>query len=160
MPTQAPTKPLPTRLHAIEILLVEDFEPDARLFSELLSNSSSAYRLSIIDDGEDALRFLKQAGVYASAPAPDLIFLDLNLPKKTGLEILEEIRAHPFLGPTPVVVLTSSQSEHDVDAAYRRGANLYLKKPGTLNELEEMIQALSRIWLEYGELPRTSTRQR
>lgn len=133
--------------------MVEDFAPDARLFSELLSNNGSAYRLSIIDDGEDALRFLKRIGVYATAPLPDLIFLDLNLPKKNGLEILQEIRAHPSLQPTPVVVLTSSQSETDVDAAYRSGANLYLKKPATLNQLEELMQALSRIWLEYGELP-------
>ena len=151
---------LPTRLHEVEILLVEDFAPDARLFSELLSNSGSAYRLSIVDDGEDALRFLERAGVYATAPTPDLIFLDLNLPKRTGLEILQEIRAHPSLRPTPVVVLTSSQSEKDVNAAYGSGANLYLTKPASLNQLEELIRALSRIWLEYGELPRAGANWR
>jgi len=144
-----------TKFQSIEILLIEDFAPDASLFSQLLSDNSSAYRLSIVDDGEEALRFLRRHGSYANAPRPDLIFLDLNLPKRTGLEILEEIRANPALRPTPVVILTSSENEKDVNAAYRSGANLYVKKPGTLNQLEELMQALSRIWLEYGELPRT-----
>jgi chemotaxis family two-component system response regulator Rcp1 len=144
-----------TRFHSIEILLIEDFAPDASLFSQLLSDNSSAFRLSIVDDGEEALRFLKKHNGYANAPRPDLIFLDLNLPKRTGLEILEEIRANPTLKPTPVVILTSSENERDVNAAYRSGANLYLKKPGTLDQLEELMQALSRIWLQYGELPST-----
>lgn len=144
-----------TRFHSIEILLIEDFAPDASLFSQLLSDNSSAFRLSIVDDGEDALRFLRRNDRYANAPRPDLIFLDLNLPKRTGLEILEEIRANPNLRPTPVVILTSSENERDVNAAYNCGANLYVKKPSTLDQLEELMQALSRIWLEYGELPRT-----
>lgn len=144
-----------TRFQRIEILLIEDFAPDASLFSQLLSDNSSAFRLSIVDDGEDALRFLRRNDRYANAPRPDLIFLDLNLPKRTGLEILEEIRANAALRPTPVVILTSSESEKDVNAAYRSGANLYVKKPSTLDQLEELMQALSRIWLEYGELPRT-----
>ncbi|HEX3684770.1 MAG TPA: response regulator [Bryobacteraceae bacterium] len=144
-----------TKFQSVEILLIEDFAPDASLFSQLLSDNSSAFRLSIVDDGEDALHFLRRNDSYADAPRPDLIFLDLNLPKRTGLEILEEIRANPTLRPTPVVILTSSENEKDVNAAYRSGANLYVKKPGTLDQLEELMQALSRIWLEYGELPRT-----
>ncbi|MBV9761805.1 MAG: response regulator [Acidobacteriaceae bacterium] len=145
-----------TRFKTIEILLIEDFAPDAGLFSQLLSDNTSAYRLSIVDDGEEALQFLRRNDGYANAPRPDLIFLDLNLPKRTGLEILEEIRANPALRPTPVVILTSSENEKDVNAAYSSGANLYVKKPGTLNQLEELMQALSRIWLEYGELPRAN----
>lgn len=144
-----------TRFHSIEILLVEDFAPDANLFSQLLSDTGSSFRLSIVDDGEEALRFLRRQDKYANAPRPDLIFLDLNLPKRTGLEILQEIRSNAALRPTPVVILTSSENERDVNAAYRSGANLYVKKPGTLSQLEELIQALSRIWLEYGHLPKT-----
>ena len=143
-----------TRSQSIEVLLVEDFAPDANLFSQLLSDNSSSYRLSIVDDGEEALRFLRRQDKYANAPRPDLIFLDLNLPKRTGLEILQEIRANAALRPTPVVILTSSENERDVNAAYRSGANLYVKKPGTLSQLEELMQALSRIWLQYGHLPR------
>lgn len=134
--------------------MVEDFAPDASLFSQLLSDHGSAYRLSIIEDGDEALRFLRKQDGYATAPRPDLIFLDLNLPKRTGFEILQEIRANPALRPTPVVILTSSENERDVNAAYRSGANLYVKKPGTLGQLEELVQALSRVWLEYGELPK------
>jgi len=144
-----------TRFQRIEILLIEDFAPDACLFSQLLSDNCSEYRLSIVDDGEDALGFLKRTGSFTNAPRPDLIFLDLNLPKRTGLEILAEIRANPALRPIPVVIFTSSQNERDVNAAYSSGANLYVKKPSSLEQLEQLMQALSRIWLEYGELPRT-----
>lgn len=143
-----------TRFQPIEILLIEDFAPDANLFCQLLSDHGSSYRLSLVDDGEEALRFLRRQDKYADAPRPDLIFLDLNLPRRTGLEILQEIRASNTLRPTPVVILTSSESEKDVNAAYRSGANLYVKKPGTLSQLEELVQALSRIWLEYGQLPK------
>lgn len=142
-----------TRLGSIEILLVEDFEPDARLFSQLLADSTSGYRLSVVRDGEQAVNFLQRRDGYSNAPHPNLIFLDLNLPKRTGLEILQDIRSHPVLQSTPVVVLTSSQNEKDVNAAYRFGANLYVKKPGTLDQFEALIQALSRLWLEFGELP-------
>lgn len=142
-----------TRLRSIEILLVEDFEPDARLFSQLLAGSSSGYRLSVVTDGEQAVNFLNRRHGYANAPYPNLIFLDLNLPKRTGLEILEDIRANPTLKNTPVVVLTSSQNEKDVNAAYRSGANLYISKPGTLDQFEALMEALSKLWLEFGELP-------
>ena len=145
-----------TQLRRIEILLVEDCEPDARLFSELLKDSSSGYRLSVVSDGEQAVDFLQRRNGYLHAPHPHLIVLDLNLPKRTGLEILQEIRSSPALQPTPVVILTSSHREKDVDAAYRWGANLYLKKPSTLEQFEALMQALSRLWLEFGELPRVN----
>jgi chemotaxis family two-component system response regulator Rcp1 len=135
--------------------LVEDCEPDARLFSELLADSSSGYRLSVVNDGEQAVDFLQRRNGYSNAPHPHLIFLDLNLPKRTGFEILQEIRSMPVLRPTPVVVLTSSQNENDVNAAYRGGANLYLRKPSTLEQFESLMQAVSKLWLEFGELPRS-----
>lgn len=136
--------------------MVEDCEPDARLFSELLKDSISGYRLSVVNDGEQAVDFLQRRNGYSNAPHPHLIVLDLNLPKRTGFEILQEIRSNPALQPTPVVILTSSQSEKDVNAAYRWGANLYLKKPSTLEQFEALMQALSRLWLEFGELPRNN----
>ena len=142
-----------TWLRSIEILLVEDFEPDARLFSQLLAHNTSGYRLNVLTDGEQAVNFLNRRDGYHSAPHPNLIFLDLNLPKRSGFEILEHIRSNPTLKTTPVVVLTSSQSEKDVNAAYGFGANLYLRKPGTLDEFEALMQALSKLWLEFGELP-------
>lgn len=146
---------MPNRLRKVEILLVEDFEPDARLFSQLLADRSSGYRLSIVTDGEQAVNFLQRRNGFANSPHPHLIFLDLNLPKRSGFEILEEIRAIPALQTTPVVVLTSSQNERDVNAAYNSGANLYVRKPGTLDQFEDLMQALSKLWLEFGELPRS-----
>ena len=135
---------------------MEDCEPDARLFSELLADSISGYRLSVVSDGEQAVNFLQRRNGYSNAPHPHLIFLDLNLPKRTGFEILQEIRSTPALQPTPVVVLTSSENARDVNAAYRSGANLYLKKPSTLEQFEALMRALSKLWLEFGELPRAS----
>lgn len=104
-------------------------------------------------DGEQAVNFLNRRDGYHAAPHPNLVFLDLNLPKRSGFEILEYIRSNPTLKNTPVVVLTSSQNERDVNAAYRCGANLYVRKPGTLDEFEALMQALSKLWLEFGELP-------
>ncbi len=150
---QCRIKLLPTQLRSIEILLVEDFEPDARLFSQLLAHNTSGYRLNVVTDGEQAVNFLDRSHAYHSAPRPNLIFLDLNLPKRNGFEILEHIRSNPVLKNTPVVVLTSSQNEKDVNAAYGSGANLYVRKPGTLHEFEALMQALSKLWFEFGELP-------
>lgn len=99
------------------------------------------------------MKFLGRRDGYSNAPHPNLIFLDLNLPKRTGLELLQDIRGNPALQSTPVVVLTSSQNEQDVNTAYTRGANLYVRKPGTLDQFEALMQALSKLWLEFGELP-------
>src|SRR5689334_22244983 len=135
------------------VLLVEDNPADARLFRLGLSLSAARYRLTVIDDGEEAVHFLFRRGLHAGAPAPDLTLLDLNLPKRSGLDILKELKSHPDLKPIPVVVLTSSATRRDINAAYQYGANMYLLKPCSLEEIEQLMQMIGATWLTAVSLP-------
>lgn len=139
--------------HVVNIVLIEDNPADVRLFRQALLQTAAPHRLSILEDGEEALDYFLQRGAHADAPAADLIVLDLNLPKKSGLEILKEIRLHAHLKRTPVVVLTSSSRQSDVNAAYENGANMYLLKRRSLPEIEELVRFIATIWLETAALP-------
>src|SRR3977135_1830695 len=112
----------------IEVLLVEDNAADVRLIKEGMTAVKSKCRLSVVSDGEEALEFLRRKGRHADAPRPTLMLLDLNLPRKDGLEVLQEMKTDPLLKRIPVMVLTSSSSVRDVNSAYDLGANSYLKK--------------------------------
>ena len=135
------------------VLLVEDNAADAWIIRDSLSRTGVRHELIVIEDGEEASSFLLNRSGGEKVSFPDLMLLDLNLPRKSGIEILQEIKADPSLRSLPVLVLTSSGSERDIDNAYRSGANQYFRKPGGLSGIEELMSLIARCWLEHGCLP-------
>ena len=137
----------------IEILLVEDSPGDVTLTIEALRDAKVANNLHVARDGEEALRFLRKEGEFADVPRPDLMLLDLNMPKKGGREVLAEMRADDRFKKIPVVVLTTSQSEDDVAAVYNLAANCYVAKPVDLDQFLEVVRAIDDFWLSLVKLP-------
>jgi len=138
---------------AIHILLVEDNPGDARLVYEAFQLTSVRCRLSHVLNGVEAMEFLRQEGAHAQATRPDLILLDLNLPRKDGREVLAEIKADLKLRRIPVVVLTTSQSNDDIMRAYDLNANCYVAKPMDLDQFMKVIRCLDEFWLTVARLP-------
>lgn len=138
---------------AVEILLVEDNPGDVHLMLEALQQYRVRNRLHVVEDGETALAFLRRQGKYAQAPRPDLILLDLNMPRKSGLEVLTEIKTDKDLRRIPVVVLTSSSAERDVVSSYNQYANCYIVKPLDLEQFLRVIERIEGFWLEIVKLP-------
>jgi two-component system, chemotaxis family, response regulator Rcp1 len=141
-------------LEPIDILVVEDNPGDARLIKEVLSENKSSYRLHIVEDGVQAMDFLKKEGRFLNFPRPDLIFLDLNLPKKDGREVLEEIKSDEDLKLIPVVIMTTSQAEEDILRAYSLHANCYVTKPLELDQFNNTIKSIVDFWFVLVKLPR------
>jgi len=137
----------------VELLLVEDSPGDVRLTIEALKEGRVINNLTVVQDGEEAIAVLRQQGKYADAPRPDLILLDLNLPRKGGLEVLAEIKTDPDLKQIPVVVLTTSQAEQDILRTYQLHANCYIVKPVDLNQFMNVVQAIKSFWLALVMLP-------
>ena len=137
----------------VEILLVEDNPGDARLAKEALRESSIKNNLHMVDDGEKALNFLYKRGEFKSAPYPDLILLDLNLPKISGYQILSIIKSEDSLRKIPVVVLSISSSEKDIEESYNLSANCYVTKPLDLNEFIDVFERIQSFWLRTVKLP-------
>ncbi len=137
----------------IEILLVEDSPDDIVLTTEALKDGKVRNRLSVVEDGEDAMSFLRRKGTFAKAPRPDLILLDLNLPRKSGKEVLAEIKQDPQLKRIPVVIMTSSKEEKDVLEAYERHANCYVVKPVDLDQFLGVVRSIETFWLTVVKLP-------
>ena len=137
----------------IELLLVEDSEPDVRLTIEALHEAKVKNRLWVVEDGVEAIDFLRRQGKYADSPRPDLILLDLNLPRKDGRQVLKEIKADDSLKRIPVVVLTTSKSEEDVLRAYDLHANCYITKPVDFNRFMEVVKSIENFWLTVVRLP-------
>ena len=137
----------------VEILLVEDNPGDVRLTREALKDAKVVNNLSVVFDGEAALEFLKRRGKHANAPRPDLILLDLNLPRKDGREVLEEIKRDETLMTIPVVVLTTSKAEEDIVKSYRLHANCYITKPVDFGRFMEVVRQLENFWLAVVHLP-------
>ncbi len=135
------------------ILLIEDNPGDAGLVRIALEEGKLLHRLSIVEDGEEAMRYLRRTGEFANASRPDLILLDFNLPKKDGSEVLNEIRSDPQLTGIPVIVLTTSDSEADVLRAYNLHANCYLTKPVDVDQFLHNIRAIEGFWLTVVRLP-------
>lgn len=131
----------------IEILLVEDNPGDARLTLEAFKEAKVINNFTVMGDGVEALAYLRRQGTYANSVQPDLILLDLNLPKKDGREVLAEIKADEQLMKTPVVVLTTSASEEDIARAYSRHANCYITKPVDLDQFLRVAQSIESFWL-------------
>jgi chemotaxis family two-component system response regulator Rcp1 len=137
----------------VEILLVEDSSGDVRLTMEALKEAKVLNNLSVAGDGTEAMAFLKREGAHAKAPRPDMILLDLNLPKKDGREVLAEIKADPNLRRIPVVVLTTSRDEEDIFRAYDLHANCYITKPVDFKQFLEVVQSIEDFWLTVVKLP-------
>lgn len=138
---------------AIQILLVEDNPGDAQLTKEVFAECRVTNTLDIVEDGEAAIEFLKKSGKYADVKTPDLILLDLNLPKKTGREVLEEIKKDPELQSIPVVVLTTSQAEADILKSYKLNANCYINKPVDFDQFAHVVKVIEDFWLTVVKLP-------
>jgi chemotaxis family two-component system response regulator Rcp1 len=137
----------------IEILMVEDNPGDVRLTVEALKEGKVRNNFHTVEDGVEALAFLRREGRYAEAPRPDLILLDLNLPKMNGREVLAEIKEDPDLRRIPVVILTVSQAEQDIVKSYNLHANCYISKPVDLDQFLEVVKSIENFWLTVVMLP-------
>lgn len=137
----------------VEILLVEDNEGDIRLTQEAFRDSQVGNHLNVVRDGVEAIAFLKREEKYANAVRPDIILLDLNLPKRNGIEVLAEIKQDDQLKRIPVIVLTSSQAESDILTAYDLHANCFISKPIDLDRFLRMVQSIEDFWLTIVKLP-------
>jgi two-component system, chemotaxis family, response regulator Rcp1 len=137
----------------LEVLLVEDSPGDIRLTQEALKDAKVHINLRVARDGIDAMAFLKREGEYAAAPRPDLILLDLNLPRKDGREVLKEIKENPELKSIPVVILTTSASEADILRSYLLHANCYITKPVNLDGFLTVVKSIDSFWLSIVKLP-------
>jgi two-component system, chemotaxis family, response regulator Rcp1 len=144
---------VPTTQGPLEILLVEDNLGDIRLIEEILGECKVPIHLSVARDGEVAIAHLRRAGGYAAMPRPNLVLLDLNLPKKDGREVLAEVKADPILRRIPVIVLTTSNADRDVDRSYDLHANCYITKPVQIDELITVVESINRFWLQIVQLP-------
>ena len=137
----------------IEILLVEDNPGDVRLTKEALKDARVRNRLHVARDGAEAMSFLRKQGPHATAPRPDLVLLDLNLPKRNGREVLADIKGDEALQHIPVVILTTSQAEQDILESYRLRANAYVTKPVDLEQFLKVVSTIEQFWLEIVKLP-------
>ncbi len=144
-------------LRPVEILLVEDNLGDAELAREALEFSKIRNNLHHVEDGEAAMAFLRQEGEYSNSVRPDLVLLDLNLPKKDGREVLAEIKSDPVFKRIPVVILTTSKSEEDVLRTYDLHANCYITKPIDLNQFMKVVKSIEDFWLSIVVLPSAGT---
>ena len=142
----------------VEILLVEDNPGDVRLTAEALQDGKVWNRLSVAPDGVEALAFLRRKGTHVAAPRPDVILLDLNLPKKDGREVLAEIKSDTDLRRIPVVILTTSKAEEDIVKTYDLHANCYITKPVDLEQFLSVVKAIEDFWLCVVKLPAVAER--
>jgi CheY-like chemotaxis protein len=137
----------------INVLLVEDSPGDIRLTQETFRDANRAIHLHVATDGVEAMAFLQRHGAHVHAPRPDIILLDLNLPKMDGREVLARIKADDSLKLIPTVILTTSDAETDIKRSYQLHANCYLKKPVQLDEFEKLVKSINDFWLTTVKLP-------
>ena len=140
----------------LRLLLVEDSPGDARLVREALRDGAVPTQVTVVTDGEDALNVLHRRGAHAQALRPDLVILDLNLPKTSGREVLADVKADPTLRSLPIVVLSTSSSEDDIQAVYGLHANCYVRKPVELDEFLRAVKGIAAFWLTVARLPADS----
>jgi CheY-like chemotaxis protein len=139
---------------AAEVLLVEDSPGDVRLTREALKEGKVRNNLSVVSDGVEAMEFLRREGKYADAPRPDIVLLDLNMPRKDGREVLAEMKSDESLKRIPVVILTTSEAEQDILKTYDLHANCYLTKPVDLEQFISIVKSVEDFWLTIVQLPR------
>lgn len=138
------------------VLLVEDRPADVRLVLEALRANNINNSLSVVSNGEDAISFLRQTGNFGGAPRPDIIFLDLKIPRKSGLEVLREIKEDKDLYTIPVIVLSTSDAETDINRSYQYHANCYIIKPFKISDFIEVVKHIDMIWFNFAKLPRNA----
>lgn len=137
----------------VEVLLVEDDEAEAELTREILEDESISIRLNTVENGVEAMAYLLKQGEYENAVLPDVILLDLNMPKKDGREVLKDLKTDENLKHIPVLVLTNSSSDKDILTAYYLGANCYLKKPIGLDDFSNLLKSIDDFWFNLVKLP-------
>jgi chemotaxis family two-component system response regulator Rcp1 len=142
-----------TATKKIEILLIEDNPGDVRLIREAFKDSNVVGNFQVTGDGESAIEYLNKVGENGLNSRPDMIFLDLNLPKKNGLEVLEEVKSNPLLKSIPVVVLTTSNSEEHIHRSYRLNANCYIIKPVDFDQFTNVVKVIESFWFNIARLP-------
>ena len=142
----------------IEVLLVEDSPGDVRLTQEAFRDANRSIHLHVVSDGVEAMTFLRREGAHVDAPRPDLILLDLNLPKMDGREVLAQIKEDASLKTIPTVILTTSEAEVDIVKSYQLHANCYLSKPVQLDAFESLVKSINDFWLTKVKLPRQRQR--
>jgi two-component system, chemotaxis family, response regulator Rcp1 len=147
-----------TYIKPIDILLIEDNPGDVLLIKEILSENKIYNSLSVVNDGIGAMNYLYAKGKYKDSPRPDLIILDLNIPKKDGREVLAEIKKNNLLKSIPVVVMTISQAEEDILRVYKLHANCYITKPLDLNQFVKVVRSLENFWFSIVKLPAKSAK--
>lgn len=138
--------------------MVDDNPADIDLTSEVLAKSKQRFHVNVVSDGAEAISFLRRQGKYSEAPSPDLVVLDLNLPRKDGREVLSDLKTDPALAKIPVVIFTTSQAHSDIARSYELGANCYLRKPGNLAEFVAVVQSMADFWLGFASLPHKERR--
>jgi CheY-like chemotaxis protein len=144
----------PHRLSSdLDILLIEDNPGDVRLTEEGFREAKALHNIHVVPDGEQAMAFLRQEGKFTNAPRPDLVLLDLNLPRKDGREVVSEVKQDAALRRIPVIVFTTSRAESDVLASYNAHANCYVTKPVDFDDFLEVIESIRRFWLTFAVLP-------
>lgn len=143
---------------APEVLLVDDNPADIELIREVMAGSKRDFEVNVVSDGVEAVCFLRRQGKYANAPAPNLVVLDLNLPRKDGREVLSEVKTDPVLAKIPVVIFTTSQANSDINRCYELGANCYLGKPGNLPDFVTVVRSMADFWLGCASLPKKETK--
>lgn len=146
---------MPMTVEPVQILLVEDNLADVEMTREMLEESKIANEVHVVGDGDSAIAFLRREGEYAGLARPDLVLLDLNLPGKSGREVLAEVKADAELRTIPVIVMTTSSSDADILASYRAYVNCYIRKPLDLNEFVRVVQSIEDFWLSIVRLPPT-----
>lgn len=139
--------------HPIEILLAEDNPGDARLTEKAFEQGAILNNLHVVEDGVEAMKFLRQEDEYSEKPRPDLVLLDLNMPRKDGWDVLAELKEHPELARIPVIVLTSSEAEEDIVRSYDLQANAYLTKPVDFQGFLEIVHGFEEFWLSLVKMP-------
>jgi CheY-like chemotaxis protein len=140
-------------LRPVRVLLVEDSPTDLLMTREALERSKLRIEIHAVEDGVKTMEFLRRTGKYSNAPRPDLVLLDLNLPKKDGREVLAEIKADPALKSIPVVILTTSKAEEDIARAYQSHANCFITKPVGFANFNEVMRSIERYWFAVATLP-------
>ena len=143
-----------SKMRPSDVLLVEDNPSDVYLTQVAFRRSHTESEIHVVEDGIQAMAFLRQELPYANAPRPDLVLLDLNLPRKDGYKVLAEMKADPDLRRIPVIVLTTSTAEADIDRCYESYANCYIAKPVDFDEFERVIQEIESFWFQCATLPR------
>ncbi len=149
----------PTRIKPVEILLIEDNPVDIRMTQEAFRDYKVANNLHAVTDGESGMDFLYRRGEYKDAPRPDLILLDLNLPKKNGREILDDVKADDNLRSIPIVILTTSELDEDIMGSYCHQANAFITKPIDFDDFVTMMRTIGDFWLTFVKLPHETAQQ-